>query len=327
MECMLFRRRIEVDVAEARPEVDMVRDAAKELRESSRFKHVLQTVLIVGNALNGGSFRGGARGFQLDALSKLKETKTANSDPSCPTMLHYIARVLLRSDPSSVLFIEQLPHVEPSARLSVQAVIAAANTIYTGLEQVKSELEISKKMRTPDDLFVQVMEPFVKQVQGVVTALKDDAATLDTELKSVLAYYGEPIDSGESMKPEDLFGMLMTFSSALQKAAVEVHVAQPESVPALPSHPSFQVHESPQEADSSDSPGNDTLKRKPSNQSLLQPPASLSGRMSIGRGDLDAAIRSIRGGQRPRARQTRPLSKMFLDGSSPGGRPMSMARD
>jgi hypothetical protein len=30
-----------------------------------------QTVLAVGNALNGSTFRGGARGFQLDALLKV----------------------------------------------------------------------------------------------------------------------------------------------------------------------------------------------------------------------------------------------------------------
>ena len=30
-----------------------------------------QTVLTVGNALNGSTFRGGARGFQLDALLKV----------------------------------------------------------------------------------------------------------------------------------------------------------------------------------------------------------------------------------------------------------------
>lgn len=78
--------------------------------------NILQTVLTVGNALNGSSFRGGARGFQLEALLKLKETKTAKATPDCPTLLHYIAKVLLRSDPSMVTFIEDMPHVEAAAR-------------------------------------------------------------------------------------------------------------------------------------------------------------------------------------------------------------------
>lgn len=42
LECMMFRRRLEVDIAEARPELDTLRGAAKELRTSHRFKTVLQ---------------------------------------------------------------------------------------------------------------------------------------------------------------------------------------------------------------------------------------------------------------------------------------------
>ncbi|KAG8880257.1 hypothetical protein FRB97_000969 [Tulasnella sp. 331] len=328
LECMMFRRRLEVDVAEARPELDTLRDAAKELRASSRFKTVLQTVLVVGNALNGSTFRGGARGFQLDALLKLKETKTANSDPSCPTLLHYVARVLLRSDPSSVLFVEDLPHVEPAARLSIQAVIASANAIFTSMEQAKSEIQAAKKAKGADDRFAVVMEPFVNQSQASVDALKDSAMALDKELKSVLIYYGETGEPGEGMKPEELFGILMSFASALQasrKAAAEVRVLQGTS---QPSGSSLQVKESAVEAPRILEP--DTVKQQPSEQSLLQAPgiaASINGRRSIGRGDFDAAIRSIRQGGRPRARATRPLSKMFLDGSGIAGRPITTAHD
>lgn len=47
---------------------------------------------------------------------KLKETKTARGGPDCPTLLHYLARVLMRTDPSLVTFIEDLPNLEPAAR-------------------------------------------------------------------------------------------------------------------------------------------------------------------------------------------------------------------
>jgi diaphanous 1 len=47
-----------------------------------------------------------------------------------------------------------------------------------------------------------------------------------------------------------------------------------------------------------------------------------AGNLSVGRGDLDHAIRSMREGKR-RNRPARPLSKIFLDGTSGGGRPQS----
>ncbi len=87
IECMIYRRKLDLEIEEIRPELNIVRNASHELRASSRLKNVLQvralvyvlvrnidpsqTVLAVGNALNGSSFRGGARGFQLDALSKV----------------------------------------------------------------------------------------------------------------------------------------------------------------------------------------------------------------------------------------------------------------
>lgn len=69
---MLYRRRLEIDIAEIRPELDALWNASRELRNCKSFKQILQIVLAVGNALNGSSFRGGARGFQLDALLKVR---------------------------------------------------------------------------------------------------------------------------------------------------------------------------------------------------------------------------------------------------------------
>jgi diaphanous 1 len=71
LECMIYRRKSELDLAEIRPELDSLWNASREMRQSQKFKQVLQTVLLVGNALNGSSFRGGARGFQLDSLAKV----------------------------------------------------------------------------------------------------------------------------------------------------------------------------------------------------------------------------------------------------------------
>src|SRR5260370_36705225 len=84
---MLYRRRLELEIAEVKPDVDMVRNAGAELRSSIKFKQVLsvslqqfiqapssslaQAVLMIGNTLNGSTFRGAAQGFRLDALLKV----------------------------------------------------------------------------------------------------------------------------------------------------------------------------------------------------------------------------------------------------------------
>ncbi|KAI6135168.1 hypothetical protein EV401DRAFT_885812 [Pisolithus croceorrhizus] len=116
LECMTFRLRFELDVNEIRPELKTVHDACRELQSSRRFKATLQAILAVGNALNRTTFHGGARGFRLETLLKMKETKTTKRGPDCPTLLHYMARVLIRTDPKLTLFIEELPSVQAAAR-------------------------------------------------------------------------------------------------------------------------------------------------------------------------------------------------------------------
>jgi diaphanous 1 len=88
---------------------------------------------MIGNTLNGGTFRGDARGFQLDTLIKvrffhrgiaitdpqLRDTRTGKG-ATCPTLLHYLAKVLLRTDPRLVLFHEDLPSLEAVARRKSQ---------------------------------------------------------------------------------------------------------------------------------------------------------------------------------------------------------------
>jgi len=49
-----------------------------------------------------------------------------------------------------------------------------------------------------------------------VEKLSQTGKALDEELKALLSYYGEVPDGSESLKPEDFFGLIMSFSSALQ---------------------------------------------------------------------------------------------------------------
>ena len=53
----------------------------------SRFKQVLETILALGNYLNGSTSRGGAYGFKLEGLLKLGSVKSVDNKES---LLHYL---------------------------------------------------------------------------------------------------------------------------------------------------------------------------------------------------------------------------------------------
>lgn len=71
LDAMVFRRRFDMLLGEIMPDLGIVRSAALELKGSERLREVLAVVLTLGNALNGGTFRGNAAGFQLEALTKV----------------------------------------------------------------------------------------------------------------------------------------------------------------------------------------------------------------------------------------------------------------
>ncbi|KAG2105124.1 uncharacterized protein F5147DRAFT_245959 [Suillus discolor] len=146
LECMIYRQKLELEIEEIRPDLKMVHDACKELRVSARFKLTLRAILTVGNALNGSSFRGGACGFRLEALVKMKETRTAKGTSECPTLLHYVARVLIRTDPSLTLFIDEMPSVESAARISFPTLQQNVQSLLTSLDKVKEEISLLKQI-------------------------------------------------------------------------------------------------------------------------------------------------------------------------------------
>ncbi|KAJ6566848.1 hypothetical protein B0H19DRAFT_1258033 [Mycena capillaripes] len=208
---------LELKVAETRPRLQILRAASQELRQASKFKQVLQAVLTVRNVLNGSNWRGGARGFQLKSLEKLKDCKPTNGS-ECPTLLHYLACVLMRTDPSLVNFIDDLPHLEAAARVSVQSVTQSVHAIDAGLNQVKDEITQLKSLSgvPVDDRFIRVIEPFVVQVGPSAKAMKIMGNLLQEEYRSLLVYYGENLDSPEALDAEKLFQLILSFSSSLQ---------------------------------------------------------------------------------------------------------------
>ncbi|KAF8138924.1 hypothetical protein EV363DRAFT_1315171 [Boletus edulis] len=299
MDCVIFRRRFKLDVEEIRPDLKTVRDACRELRTSQLFKRTLQAILAVGNRLNGSTFRGSAAG-----PIQMKETKTARATPDCPTLLHYIARVLLRTEPKLTRFIEELPDLEPAARISFQSVSQAVQSAITSRAKVEAEIQLMKQLRDPsaNDQF-----RFIVQASDTVEALKELTASVENDLRSVYSYYGESFDSPDSLKPEDFFGMICSFSSSLQKAAIDVTPRTPTPQPPLA----------------------DKQKTIESIQSTIEdplaPPPKHERQRTFGRGDLDEALRTLKEGHIRRQRSTSssssirvPVSKMFLDGRQDG---------
>lgn len=59
-------------------------------------------------------------------------------------------------------------------------------------------------------------------MKGPVGHLRDLGTSLDNETKFLLNYYAAPGEGEEGGKPEDLFNLVLSFSSALQVGSLEL---------------------------------------------------------------------------------------------------------
>ncbi|KAF9438927.1 hypothetical protein BGZ76_002926 [Entomortierella beljakovae] len=282
---MIFRRRLEIDVSELKPEMDVLRLTIEELQKSRKLKSLLKTVLVMGNHLNATSYRGNAYGFQLEALLKIRDTKGVEGvKPGSNTLLHYLAKSISTKEPELLKFMDELPHLEAAARISVQTLLNSVNSLVAGMNQIREEIRVLRKMRVspPNDQFIDVMEKFAIVNDDGIKMIVEVGQGLDQDLKKLLLFYGE---DPSTTKPEDFFGMLVSFSTMLQKSQLE----------------------------------NDALAKKLSkNQQVANKnrrPSEAAGGLSVAAirdGHLDDAIRGLRSGLR-RNRPERPMSHLYSE--------------
>lgn len=106
-------------VFHALQDISAVIVSCEEVQQSKKFKGILEVILAIGNYINGGTHRGAAYGFKLDALIKLQvkahnrirrlcshlslsqDTKATDNRVS---LLHYVVQSVMQKYPELLTF-------------------------------------------------------------------------------------------------------------------------------------------------------------------------------------------------------------------------------
>ncbi|GAO49290.1 FH2-domain-containing protein [Saitoella complicata NRRL Y-17804] len=289
--CMIYRRRFATEIEELQPELMTLHEACREVRNAAKLKQVLFSVLAIGNYLNAASFRGNAYGFQLEALLKLKDVKANGpSAKATPTLLHYLAHLLVKQNPDALHVLKEMPHLEAAARISSQTILSTVKGLGTGLVGIHEEFKALRRMcAAPEgDGFDKVMTKFVVEADYTMEQVNKAADEVEKEMKEVMGYYGE---NPATVKVEEFFGMVIAFAQALEKANQENSIMEVKL-----------LRENGAKEGAKNNLG------VPSRDNRLRIP----GRS----GDFDNTLRELRGGRRVRREGSRPISRVFLDGST-----------
>lgn len=232
LQCWIFKRRFEAEINEVKPELHAIQSAIKEVKQSKKFVKLLKTVLAIGNYMNGGSFRGEAYGFQLDALLKIKDTRTTvgvdkpnDARVGVTTLLHYLIYISDQSKSSGgfVDYIDEMPNVDVAARVSFQALQSQVRALKAGLDQISSELKSLESASISNDRFGSTMKTFVDNASQSVVEVSNLLSKLEETSKDLISSYGE---DPTAIKLEDFFGIFVNFAGAIRQSRKEIEDAR-----------------------------------------------------------------------------------------------------
>ncbi|RHY63368.1 hypothetical protein DYB34_003871, partial [Aphanomyces astaci] len=167
-------------------------------------------VLAIGNYMNGGTARGGAYGFKLDALAKLHTVRGIDSKV---TLMHYLARHLEQFQPDLIAFVKEVPHVTEAKRLSLDQIKADINVCNSELAMLQGQVHASKNTADAADQFYAKMAPFAQEAADVMDDVTKEFGAVEAAFTDLVGSFGEDARKFGAM---DFFTILDEFTTELK---------------------------------------------------------------------------------------------------------------
>ncbi|XP_059501157.1 disheveled-associated activator of morphogenesis 2 isoform X2 [Stegostoma tigrinum] len=213
LQALFFKKKFAERLAEAKPKIEVILLASKELCRSKRLKQLLEVVLAFGNYMNKGQ-RGNAFGFRIASLNKIGDTKS--SIDRNITLLHYLIMIFEKSYPEILTIHLDLLHVPDAAKVNLAELEKEINNIKNGLKALEAELEYQKRRaRDIEDKFVPVMSDFITVASFSFSEMEDLLAEAKDKYAKMLKHFSE---DDAKMQPDEFFGIFDTFLQSFAEA-------------------------------------------------------------------------------------------------------------
>lgn len=191
-------------------QISAVSSAAKSVKQSKKFRSVLEIVLAFGNYLNS-SKRGPAYGFKLQSLDTLLDTKSTDKR-IC--LLHYITMTIRQKFPEYLDFETELIFIDKAAHVSLENVMADMCELEKGMDTVRKEADVRNK--GPHN---HVLKDFLANSEEKLRKLRHDAKNAQDVFKECVEYFGE---SARNTDANSFFSMLVRFVRAVKVCVVQI---------------------------------------------------------------------------------------------------------
>ena len=204
VDLFLFKLRFDSVVDEIDSQLSVCEKMVQLLRRDEKLAVILEIVLKLGNYLNGGTSKGGAYGFKLDTINKLKNTKSGDGQY---TLLHYLITLITHSNEYKALraTIDELQPLQAAVRIESSTLIADVSKVSAAHTKLKQQLQAVPQVAA--DRFHRIMNDFDSVLSVRAKSLSERLQTLTGEVRETAVWYGE----AESVKMEELFNVFATF--------------------------------------------------------------------------------------------------------------------
>lgn len=174
------------------------------MKDSEKFKSILEIVLAFGNYLNSCK-RGPAYGFKLQSLDTLLDTKSTDKR-IC--LLHYIVNTIRQKFPELLNFDTELYCIDKASLVSLENVVSDVNELEKGMVLVRKEADIRGK--GPQN---HIVKDFLANSEEKLKKLKVDSKTAQDAFKECVEFFGE---SSRTSDASAFFSLLVRFAKAFK---------------------------------------------------------------------------------------------------------------
>ncbi|KAJ3102852.1 hypothetical protein HDU97_000235 [Phlyctochytrium planicorne] len=224
VDALIYRNKFNEELDDLVTDIVALKDAANAIRKSEKLLYTLQVILIIGNYINAGTYRGKAYGFLLQGLMELEKTKAnelSELKDRAPTLLHYVARRIDETEPDFINMREELQPVEVAANVDIGQLFSIVRSLGKGLESIRAELEELKQLpKIEGDWFTDVLGAFAASSDVRVKEVTQKAQDVESTVHGALEFFGEEVEAivRTGTIPEDFFRTVWDFHKGLIRA-------------------------------------------------------------------------------------------------------------
>ncbi|XP_072040741.1 LOW QUALITY PROTEIN: protein diaphanous homolog 2-like [Amphiura filiformis] len=200
LQSMSFKLRFQEIVEEIRPQIVIGTKACEELLHTRKFGKVLEIILLFGNYMNSGSNKEQSLGFDLNYLTKLRNTKSVDNKT---TFMNFLADTVEKRFPDVADFMEEIGHTKKALRVSEEHVTKNLAAMKKQVHALENDIK-GFKPSADNDRFKEVMKDFVviareqyDTLEGMLSKMKSlykevgDYYTFDTKKRSFEEFFGD----------------------------------------------------------------------------------------------------------------------------------------